>query len=146
MLGKLLKFFGYVMVSFCYLNAIFEKKPLYPTYIPGVSQNSTTLFWIMFVYQIPEIYIASFILLSYIHSTLSFIMFGIAQVQILNHKISLLSIKVDGFDFPPTTSQVNPVSRQEIIERRLRTNLISCIKFHLEIKRYLSQKYPRLYN
>lgn len=117
MLGKLLKFFGYVMVSFCYLNAIFEKQPLYPTYVPGVDQNNITLFWIMFIYQIPEIYIASFILLSYIHSTLTFIMFGIAQVQILNHKISLSSIKDVGFDLPQTSSQFNTVLRQEIIER-----------------------------
>lgn len=125
------------MVSFVYANVIFEKKPLYPTYIPGVDPNNVKFFWIIFVYQIPEIFIASFILLSYIHSTLSFIVFGIAQIQILNHKIGLLSLTDVEHDLAETTSTLNPVGRQKVMEKRLRENLISCIKFHLEIKRFV---------
>lgn len=138
LLGKFLKYFAYVTISFCNLNALFEKKPLYPTYIPGVGQNNITFTWIIIVYQIPEIYIAMFILVSYIHSILSFILFGIAQIQILSYKISLLSITDDGINLPETSVLFNPVSRQQLIESRLRINLISCIKFHLEIKRFVS--------
>lgn len=134
-LGKLLNFFGYVLVSFCIINAFFGKQPLYPTYIPGVNQNSIIFFWIIFIYQIPEIYIASFILLSYIHSTLTFIMFGVTQIQILNHKLGLLSSTENELNLPETSADLNSVVIQEMLERLLRKKIISCIKFHLEIKR-----------
>lgn len=137
LLGKILKYFSCVMLVFLNLNALFERKPLYPTYIPGISRSSKPFFWIIFIYQIPEMYLALFFLNSYIHSTLTFIMFGTAQIQILNYKLSLLSLTKDEFDSTKTNAVLNPVLEQKKAERRLRKNCISCIEFHLQIKKFV---------
>lgn len=126
-IAKLIRYFGWLLFSFSCLNPLIENqnKNFFPSYIPGVNTNTTTVFWILYFLQMPIIYLAIVIMLAHVYMFLSFIVFGTSQIQILNFKIKQLnSTKNDG------QSLIS-----ENVKMKLKENLIACIKDHQEIKR-----------
>lgn len=127
-IAKLLKYFGILLFSFSCLNPLMENenKNFFPNYIPGIDTNTKKAFYTLWFLQIPIIYLAIIIMLSHVYMFLSFTIFGTSQIQILNFKLKQLEL-------PDNELHLNVNS-----SKRLKKNLIDCIKYHHEIKSFMS--------
>lgn len=113
-LSKAVRYASYILVFFSNMNPLLERKLLLPTYIPGINNETTTFFWIMYILQIIELYFVIKLMLPFIQTYLSFVIFGVAQIKVLNRRLSLLGVR----------------------KAHIKSELKSCSIFHLEIVRY----------
>lgn len=77
---------------FANINPVLEKNLLLPTSVPGINTKTNTFFWIMYLLQVVELYFVIKLMLPFIESYISFVVFGIAQIEVLNQRISKIGV------------------------------------------------------
>lgn len=90
--SKIVRCVCYIFIFFANINPLLENNLLLPTSVPGINTNTTTFFWIMYILQIIELYFVIILLLEFVQSYISFVVFGIAQIEVLNRRISLIGV------------------------------------------------------
>nr|QZH55137.1 odorant receptor 41 [Achelura yunnanensis] len=83
-----------------------------------------------YVYQMITIYISAFLFIGVDSTTLSMIMFGCAQLEIIMEKVRQVH--------PMPNSNLKPNERKQLIEERS-TLFIECIKHHQEVVKYIEK-------
>lgn len=117
----------YTTLFVSFILAAFKKKLLFATYIPGVEIVSY-VFWIINVLQHLLTILTIKIITSYLNLTISFIVFGTAQLQVLQYKISLLTLKENYMAISEMEKKIE--------DKLLRDNILRCIKTFIQIKEY----------
>lgn len=112
-LSKAVRYTVYTFVFVANINPLIERKLLLPTSIPGMNTDTSTFFWIMYFPQIIEIYYVVKLMLPFVDTSVSFLVFGLAQLQVLNHKLSFIGVD----------------------KMSIKRELKSCTVFHLQILR-----------
>lgn len=129
-ISKTMKYFIYISFVLSCVTCISQKKLLYATYIPGIDINN--VFWIINPMQTGLTLITINIVYSYLNLIFSFIVFGIAQLRVLQYKISILSVEKD------IVQLANELSIKARLEQKLLgDNILNCIKAFNHIKRYI---------
>lgn len=115
-------YFAAFFLLFCMLNPLFEKNFVTPLHIPGIDENlyaaDTIYWWILYLIQSVVYYYVLVLVIMYTSAFISFIQFGIAMIKILKYKI-------------------NELQQFEEVGIKLNRKIISCIKLHLEILKYV---------
>lgn len=115
-------FFAGFFLLFCILNPIFEKNLVTPLHIPGIDESlyssDTIVWWILLVQQSIVYYYVLVLVIMYTSAFISFIQFAIAMIKIMKYKINLLQ-------------------KLDVAGKELNDKIISCIKLHLEILKYI---------
>lgn len=133
-ISKTMKYFIYTSFVLSCVACVSEKKLLYATYIPGIDYKSD-IFWIINPMQTGLTLITINIVYSYLNLIFSFIVFGNAQLKVLQYKISLLTTREDEVQIPKVLELRQPKLKAQLAEKLLKDNIFSCIKTFINIKR-----------
>lgn len=97
--SKIVQYVCYTFMFFANINPLLEKNLLLPTSVPGINTKTNTFFYIMYFLQVIELYFVIKLMLPFIQSYISFIVFGIAQIEVLNRRISLIGVNENSIKF-----------------------------------------------
>lgn len=130
------RYFFNVFSLVCFINPLIEKKLLCAIYVPGLTESAydfnTPIYWLFYVAQNLILYFGVTSFSFYVCIILTFIFTGTTMMQILKHKIKSLTL---------TRKPIGKLNKTKIVQiektESLNSEIVSCIKMHLEIKGYI---------
>lgn len=111
------------------LTPIFEKHLLCQIYIPGLNEAlyayNTPFYWLFYASQCLIVTLALFGFKYYICLLVNCIHFGTSMIRILKYKIKALGV---------SDESLKKIHERKNEDLKLKEDILSCIKMHLEIK------------